>query len=202
MKIYETRTAPSPRRVRIFLAEKQLPMEFIEVDIANGENLSLMMKAKNPLAKIPILELDDGNCIAETVAICRYFETLYPHPPLFGEGAVGIAQVEMWQRFVEQHLFTNVGMCFQHTTGYFKDRMNPIAEYGVEAGKLASRFLDTLEQRLTESEFIAGVNFSIADITAFCAIDFARVVNIRLSDAHIELKRWYNLVNQRPSSRA
>jgi glutathione S-transferase len=202
MKIYETHTAPSPRRVRIFLAEKAIPMDYVQVDIAQGENLSSTMRAKNPMAKIPILELDDGTCISETISICRYFEALEPSPALFGEGAVEIAQVDMWQRFVEMHLFMNIGMCFQHTTGYFKDRMTPNKAYGLEAGVQATQFLDVLDKQLSRYPFVAGQSYSVADITALCAIDFARVVNIRLADSHSHLKRWYAAVNQRPSSKA
>lgn len=202
MKIYETHTAPSPRRVRIFLAEKAIPMDYVEVDITQGENLSSALRAKNPMAKVPILELDDGTCISETISICRYFESLKPQPALFGSSHLEIAQVDMWQRFVEMHLFMNIGMCFQHTTGYFKDRMKPNEEYGIEAGIQATQFLDVLDKQLSQHEYMAGEVFSVADITALCAIDFARVVNIRLTGAHLNLKRWYALVNLRPSTRA
>lgn len=202
MKIYETHTAPSPRRVRIFLAEKNIAMDYVQVDIANGENLSAQMRAKNPMAKIPILELDDGTCISETTSICRYFEELQPEPPLFGRTPLEKAQVDMWQRFVELHLFMQVGMCFQHTTGYFKDRMNPIKEYGVEAGKQAQAFLKILDARLALSSFIVGEQLSIADITALCAIDFARVVKIKTTEQQIHLNRWYAMMNERACSKA
>lgn len=202
MKIYETHTAPSPRRVRIFLAEKNIDMEYVQVDIAQGENLSEAMRAKNPMGKIPILELDDGTCISETISICRYFEELQGEPALFGRSGLEKAQIDMWQRFVELHLFSNVGMCFQHTTGYFKDRMKPINEYGIEAGKNARAFLNVLEERLTNSPYIGGQAFSVADITALCAIDFARVVKIRLNEQQTNLNRWYARVNARPSSKA
>lgn len=202
MKIYETHTAPSPRRVRIFLAEKNIPMEYVQVDIAKGENLSAAMRTKNPIAKIPILELDDGTCISETISICRYFEELQPEPPLFGRTPLEKAQVDMWQRFAELHLFMPIGMCFQHTTGYFKDRMTPIKEYGVEAGKLAQSFLNVLDERLALSPYIAGEHFSVADITALCAIDFGRVVKIKMTDQQLNLKRWYAMMNERASTQA
>lgn len=202
MKIYETHTAPSPRRVRIFLAEKNIAIEYVQVDIAKGENLSAAMRAKNPMAKIPILELDDGTCISETISICRYFEELQPEPPLFGRTPLEKAQVDMWQRFAELHLFMPIGMCFQHTTGYFKDRMTPIKEYGVEAGKQAQSFLNMLDERLALSPYIAGEHFSIADITALCAIDFGRVVKIKMTDQQLNLKRWYVMMNERASTKA
>ena len=112
MKIYETNTAPTPRRVRIFLAEKAIDMDYVQVDIEKGENLSKAMRAKNPIGKVPILELDDGTCISESDAICTYFEALQPEPSLLGSSALEKAQIAMWQRQVEFGLFMQVGMCF------------------------------------------------------------------------------------------
>jgi glutathione S-transferase len=174
----------------------------VQVDIQKGENLSTQMRTKNPIGKVPILELDDGTCISESDAICAYFEALQPEPYLFGETALEKGQVMMWQRQVEFCLFMQIGMCFQHSTGYFKDRMTPVPEFGKEAGINAMKFLSVLENRLAQSEFIAGNAFSIADITTLCAIDFARVVKIKLEDKHTNLKRWYEKVNSRPSAKA
>jgi glutathione S-transferase len=202
MKIYDTKTAPTPRRVRIFLAEKNIPMEYVQVDLQKGENLSKEMRAKNPIGKIPILELDDGTCISESDAICQYFEALQPEPLLFGETPLQKAQIAMWSRQVEFYLFMQIGMCFQHTTGYFKDRMNPIKEYGVEAGINASKFLNVLNSRLENSPFVAGDEFSIADITTICSIDFGRVVDVRMNEEHIALQEWYKRVSERPSAKA
>jgi glutathione S-transferase len=205
MKIYETKTAPNPRRVRMFLAEKGIDksqIEYVQVDIQKGENLSAEMRAKNPLGKIPILELDDGTCIAETDAICTYFEAIHPEPSLLGSTPIERATISMWQRQVEMALMLQVGMCFQHTTGYFKDRMVPVPEYGKEAGINASKYFNILERRLELNEFIAGDTFSIADITALCAIDFARVVDIRIKDEQTNLQRWYDNVSSRASAKA
>jgi glutathione S-transferase len=202
MKIYDTKTAPSPRRVRIFLAEKDIPMEYVQVDLQNGENISPQMRQKNPMGKIPILELDDGTCISEGASICLYFEELYPDINLLGNDPLEKANIDMWHRQVELYFFGQVGMCFQHTTGYFKDRMTPVKEYGEVAGKNAIDFLKVLEKRLSESEFIAADRFTIADITAMCAIDFARVVSIKMTDEQTNLKRWYKAVSSRPSAKA
>ena len=202
MKIYETKTAPNPRRVRMFLAEKGIGVDYVQVDIQKGENLSPQMRAKNPLGKIPILELDDGTCIAETDAICTYFEAIQPEPPLMGTTPIEKATISMWQRQVEFAFMMQVGMCFQHTTGYFKDRMTPVPEFGKEAGINAAIYLNILERRLGEKEFIAGNTFSIADITALCAMDFARVVKIRMTDEHVNLARWYEAVSNRASAKA
>lgn len=202
MKIYDTQTAPTPRRVRIFLAEKGIEMEYVQVDIEKGENLSEAMRAKNPLGKVPILELDNGTCIAESDAICSYFEALQPEPPLMGTTPEEKGVIAMWQRQVDLALFLQVGMCFQHSTGYFKDRMTPVPEFGKQAGINASKFMHLLNKRLANSEFIAGDTFTIADITALCAIDFARVIKIRPADDHHHLLRWHQAVSSRPSAGA
>ncbi|GAA5316865.1 MAG: glutathione S-transferase [Candidatus Pelagadaptatus aseana] len=202
MKIYETKTAPNPRRVRMFLAEKGIDMEYVQLDIAGGENLTPEMRAKNVTTKVPFLELDDGTCIGETMAICRYFEETNPETPLLGNTPLEKAEVEMWQRRVEFGFMLQVGFCFQHTTGYFKDRMNPVAEWGVEAGKNAVQFLELAEEQLGKHTYIAGDNFSAADISLLCAIDFARVVKIKPTDEQVNIKRWHELVSSRPSAKA
>ncbi|MCB1837499.1 MAG: glutathione S-transferase family protein [Alcanivoracaceae bacterium] len=202
MKIYETRTAPNPRRVRIFLAEKGIDVEYVQLDLQKGENISAEMLKKNPSGKVPVLELDDGTCIAETMAICRYFEALQPEPALMGKTPLEQAQIESWQRLVEFNFLVPVGMCFQHSTGYFRDRMTPVPEFGKVSGEMALGFLDKLEQRLGESTYVAGEQFSVADITLLCAIDFGRVVKLRLQDQHVHLKRWYEMVAARPSAQA
>ena len=199
MKIYQTRTAPNPRRVRIFLAEKGIDIDYVEVDIAAGENLTNEMRAKNSTTKIPFLELDDGTCIGETIAIFRYFEETNPENPLMGRTPLEKAQVEMWQRRIEFHLMMPVGMCFQHTTGYFKDRMKPVLEWGQISGENAFTYFSELNEHLKESSYLVGEYFSIADIVLLCAIDFARVVKIRPSDEHVNLLRWYKNVSARPS---
>ena len=202
MNIYDTKTAPTPRRVRIFLAEKGIDIEYVQVDLAKGENLSPEMRAKNPIGKIPVLELDDGTCIGESDAICLYFEALQPEPPLMGVTPLEKGVIAMWQRQIEMCLFNQVGMCFQHTTGYFKDRMTPVPEFGKVSGINANKYLSVLDKRLAENEFMAGDKFSIADITALCAIDFGRVVELRIGEDQVNLQRWYDQINSRPSVKA
>lgn len=201
MKIYEAKTAPNPRLVRFFLAEKGINIEYVQLDLAAGENLKEDMRKKNITTKVPFLELDDGTIIGETVAICRYFEEVQPEPALMGSTPLEKAIIEMWRRRVEFGFFVPVGMCFQHTTGYFKDRMTPVPEYGAVSGKMAIDFLDVLDAHLATNNFVAGESFSIADITLVVAIDFARVVKIRMADKHAHLKRWYDQVSSRPSNR-
>jgi glutathione S-transferase len=202
MKIYEASTAPNARRVRMFLAEKGIDMEYVQLDIGGGENLNAEMREKNVTTKIPFLELDDGTHLGETMAICRYFEELHPETPLLGTNPLQKAQIEMWQRRAEFYFLVPVGMCFQHTTGYFKDRMNPIAAWGEESGKNAVAFLDVLDAQLADNTYLAGEEFSVADITLLCTLDFARVMKIKLQDKHTNLQRWYELVSNRDSAKA
>jgi len=202
MKIYETKSAPNPRRVRVFLAEKGIEMNYVELDIGGGENLSAEMKAKNPTTKVPFLELDDGTCIGETLAICRYFEELYPESPLMGRNPLEKAQVEMWQRQIEFHFMLPVGMCFQHTSGYFKDRMTPIKEWGEISGKNALAYLEDLNEHLSHSKYLVNDYFSVADINLLCALDFARVVKIRPNPEYTHLLAWHERVSNRTSAKA
>ncbi|PJF39656.1 MAG: glutathione S-transferase [Phototrophicales bacterium] len=204
MKIYEMKIAPNPRRVRMFLAEKGITdVEYIQLDLQKGENRTEAFKKRNPMMKVPVLELDDGTCIAETVAICRYFEEAYPDKPaLMGSSPIEKSQIEMWQRWAEFYFLMPTGMCFQHSSGYFKDRMTPIEQWGKECAKHVKTFMVFLDQRLKDSQFLAGEEFSIADITAFCTVDFNKVNRIAISDEQTHLKRWYQEVASRPSSQA
>lgn len=203
MKLYEMAKAPNPRRVRMFLAEKGLldQVNRIEIDIAKGENLSTDFSAKNPMQKVPVLELDDGSCISETAAICRYFEEHYPETPkLLGNDANEKAIIEQWTRWVDFYLFLPIGMGFQHTTGFFKDRMTPIKEWGEANIGEAMKFFDFLDTHLKDKEFIVYDRLTAADINAFCSVDFGRVVNLTVNESHPHLKQWYERMKTRPSA--
>lgn len=204
MKIYETRVAPNPRRVRVFLAEKGLgsDIDYVQIDLQKGENLSAEFRQKNPMAKVPVLELDDGTWIAESVAICRYFEEIQPEPTLMGRNPLEKAQVEMWQRWLELYFLMPTGMCFQHTSGYFKDRMTPNKEWGEDCGKASAKFFKKLDAHLEGKQFILGDYFSIADITALCTVDFNKVNSLRIQPEHKNLQAWYERMNARPSAKA
>ena len=131
MKLYDGGRAPNPRRVRIFLAEKGIEVPIVPVDMGALEHKSETLTRLNPLQRLPVLELDDGTVLTETVAICRYFEALHPEPALFGKGALGMAQVEMWQRRVEMHLFFPVAQAFRHLHPAMKDWEAPqVGEWG------------------------------------------------------------------------
>ena len=202
MKLYDSKVAPNPRRVRIFLAEKGIEVPTVQVDIASGENRKSPYIDKNPLGGTPMLELDDGTCIAETVAICRYFEAKQPNPPLMGTDAKDQAVVEMWQRRMELELFRHVTGCFQNTHDFFKGRIEQIPAFGEVCRKTARARLAWLDGDLANRPFIAGDRYTIADITALCALDFGRVVEIRIAPEQKNLLRWYESVSSRPSAKA
>ena len=202
MILYDSRVAPNPRRVRIFLAEKGVSVPIRQVDIGSAENRKPPFLAKNPLGGLPVLELDDGTCIAESVAICRYFEELHPTPPLMGEGARDRAIVEMWSRRTELELWRFVTGCFQHTHDYFKGRIEQVPAWGELCRKTARERLTWFDRELAGRPFIAGECYTIADITALCALDFGRVVDIRIAPEQKHLARWHEAVSARPSAKA
>jgi glutathione S-transferase len=203
MKIYNSSTAPNPRRVRIFLAEKGIQVPYEEVDIVAAVNRQPEFKQRvNPLGEVPVLELDDGTHICESVAICRYFEELHPDPPLMGTGPLDKAMVEMWNRRMEFHIFRPVTDTFRNQAQFFKGRIPQVPEYVEVARRAAERGYAWLDEVLANSRFIAGERFTIADITALCAIDFGRVSKIRIQPEQKNLTRWREEVGARPSAKA
>ncbi len=202
MKIYEDRSAPNPRRVRIFVAEKQVEIPYEQIDLASQQQLGEAFLAINPLAQLPVLELDDGRYISESVAICRYFELLQPEPSLFGETADQQVGIEMWNRRAELNLLLNIAHCFQHGHPFFAQTKPQSAEYAQIARQRAIDSLIQFNGWLADRPYIAGDQFSIADITALCAIDFARVVKLRIDPSCQHLADWHQRVSARPSSQA
>ena len=178
MILYDSSFAPNPRRVRIFMAEKNVEVPIQQIDIGKAENRESPYIDKNPLAGLPMLELDDGTCIAESVAICRYFEEQHPDPPLMGVEAVDRAVVEMWNRRMEFELLQTIAGVFRHTHEFFKGRVNQVPEYGEACRVAAPAKLEWLDRELADRPFIAGPRYTIADITALCSIDFGRVSDI------------------------
>ncbi len=202
MKLYDSAMAPNPRRVRIFLAEKGITVPTVQVDIGKAANRSPEFLAKNPLGGLPVLELDDGSFLAESVAICLYFELLHPTPPLLGTDARDKAFVEMWQRRMELGLLSNTAGCFRNTHAFFKGRIPQVAEYGAVCKEAAVKQLAWLDGELAKTRFIAGDRYTIADITALVGIDFGKVSDIRLLPEQKNLARWYDEVSTRPSAKA
>ena len=202
MKLLEFTAAPNPRRVRVFLAEKGINVPTEQVDISKAANREPAFLAKNPMGGVPILELDDGTIIAESVAICRYFEELHPEPPLLGVDATDRALVEMWNRRMELYLLSNSAGAFRMTHEFFKGRIRQVPEYGEVCREAALKQLEFLDDVLADREFIAGERYTIADITALIGIDFGRVTGIRIADGQKNLARWHQAVSTRPSAKA
>ena len=202
MKIYDSNTAPNPRRVRIFLAEKGIQIPYEQVDLGKAVNRRPEFRQKNPLMTVPVLELDDGTCIAETVAICRYFEELHPNPSLLGVDAKDRALVEMWQRRMELELLLPIADAFRQRHDFFKGKIRQVPEYAEAQKQNAEERLTWLNDVMASRPFIAGDRYSIADITALVAIDFGRVSKIAIQPNQTHLKRWHETVSARPSAKA
>lgn len=203
MRLFDGGKAPNPRRVRIFLAEKGIEVPLVTVDMGAMGHRQPEIAERNPLRRLPVLELDDGTILTETVAICRYFEELQPEPALFGSGALGKARVEEWQRRMELNLFSAVAAAFRHLHPAMKEWEVPqIAEWGEANKPRALEFLAILDRELAGREFIAGDNYSIADITGLTAIDFMKPARITVPDELVHVRRWHDSVSLRPSARA
>jgi glutathione S-transferase len=203
MKLFDGARAPNPRRVRIFLAEKGLAVPLVSVDMGAMAHRGADVTARNPLQRLPVLELDDGTVLTETVAICRYFEELHPSPPLFGEGALGKAKVEMWQRRIELNLFFPVAQAFRHLHPAMKEWEVPQVPAWGEANKpKALEFLEILDRELATRDFAAGDRYSIADITGLVALDFMKPARIVVPDALAHVTRWHAALKARPSAAA
>jgi glutathione S-transferase len=202
LKLYDFTLAPSPRRVRIFLAEKGIDVELVQLDIMRNANRTPEFYKKNPLGSLPILEFDDGTFLSESVAICRYFEELQPEPNLFGLDARERAIVEMWNRRIELEIFAPVGHVWSHLSEVAKGRGRRIPEFGEIQKRAAIDRITWLDGELCGREFIAGDRYTIADITTLRMIDFARTIDIRIQPEQLNLARWHREVSSRHSAKA
>jgi glutathione S-transferase len=202
MKIYESHSAPNPRRVRMFLAEKGVEVPYEEIDIVKAVNRGEDFRRKNPLSTVPVLELDDGTCISESVAICRYFEEVHPQPPLFGTDAKQRALVEMWNRRMEFNVLQPIADAFRQRHDFFKGRIRQLPDYAEVQRLNAEDGLAWLDRELGAHRFVAGDQFSIADITAVVAVDFGRVSKIAIKPDQQNLARWHAEISARPSAKA
>jgi glutathione S-transferase len=202
MKLYDSKMAPNPRRVRIFLAEKGIQVPDDQVDLAKAQNRSPEFLKINPMGGVPVLQMDDGTNLAESVAICRYFEETHPEPRLMGIDARDKAVVEMWQRRMELNLFSTVTGCFRNTSEFFKGRIPQVPEYGEVCRQAAEKAFGMVDGFLADRKFIAGERYTIADITALVAVDFAKLIKLRVSPEQKNLARWHEAVSSRPSAKA
>lgn len=200
MKLYELAPTPSARRVSIFLAEKGIDIPRVNVDIRGGENLSAEFKAKSLNGRIPLLELDDGSYLCESVTICRYLDEIHPSVnSLFGNDALERAKIEMWQRIVELQGLMVAFQAFRNLSGIYKDRENYVEAWGKESRQRVIDFLPTLDQQLAKSPFIACDRFSVADISAYVFISFIKNLDIEVADNLPHLKAWFTTMAQRPA---
>jgi glutathione S-transferase len=203
MKLYDGGRAPNPRRVRVFLAEKSVSIPLVAVDMGALEHRGDALAARNPLKQLPVLELDDGTIITESIAICRYIEALHPEPALFGRTALEQAHVEMWQRRIEFRLLGAVAAAFRHTHPAMAEWEVPqVAEWGEANRPKALEAMAWLDGELASRPFIAGEAISVADITAMIALDFTKPAKITIPPELEHLSRWYAAMKSRPSASA
>lgn len=200
MKLYDGGKAPNPRRVRIFLAEKGVDVPLEPVDMGALGHKSEAVTKRNPLQRLPVLELGDGTALSESVAICRYFEALYPQPSLMGQTPLEVATIEMWERRCEHHFLAPVAQAFRHTHPAMATWEVPqVAEWGEANKPKALDFIRLLDGELANRDFIAGDHYSIADITATVATDFMKPARIAIPDDVPNFTRWYEAMKARPS---
>ena len=207
MIFYDCSTAPNPRRARMFLAEKGLSPETHDISIAKGEQLDAAFLAVNPRATIPVLVTDAGTVLTENLGIAAYLEAAHPEPPLMGRTADEKGLVLMWNAIVEQQGGAPVAEALRNTHPAFENRAIPGPDHYAQIPELAergqartARFFDLLDERLQDSPFLATDHFTLADISAFVFVDFARVIKMRVPEANTATLAWQEAIRERPSS--
>ena len=208
MKFYDCQSAPSPRRVRIFLAEKGVELASVQVDLGAGEHLGETFRSLNPDCTVPVLELDDGTALTESFAICQYLESVYPDPPLMGRDDRERALVTQWNAKVESQGLAAVAEAFRNRSRGFTGRaltgpegFGQIPELVERGRRRAELFLARLDAELAEREFVAGDVFTVADITALVTVDFAGRIKLPLPEGADNLHRWHEVVSARPGAK-
>ena len=202
MKLYDLPPSPNARRVRIFIAEKGLEIPAVAVDMTKGENKTPDYLAKNSLGKMPMLELDDGTCITESAAICRYLEDIHPEPPLLGLNAVERAQVEMWNRRMELEILLPSINVFAHTHEMWKGVWTQIPEWGELCRENALARLEWLDGEIAGREYVVNDTYTVADITLQCALVLGKAVGVRVPENLSNVNAWFERVAPRPTARA
>ena len=200
MKLYNNEMANSPRKVRMFIAEKNISdIVIINIDLMSGEHKTPEYRAIAPNSRIPALELDDGTVIMESTAICRYLESLYPEPNLFGENPIEIASIEMWQARIYNELMIPLAMAFRHLHPGMSEMEIQNKEYGETQKTIGIKSLKYFDAALAESEFIAADRFTFADIQMITTTDFFIGLNRLTLDDYPEIKRHSKLMSERSS---
>ncbi|EKO36403.1 glutathione S-transferase, N-terminal domain protein [SAR86 cluster bacterium SAR86E] len=200
MKLYDNKMANSPRKVRMFLAEKKITnVEMVEINMMEGEHKTPEYRAIAPNSRIPALQLDDGTVIMESTAICRYLESLHPEPNLFGESPIEIASIEMWQARIFNELMIPLAMGFRHLHPAMSALETQNKEYGETQKNIGIKSLKYFNSVLSESEFVAGDRYTFADIQMITTTDFFIGLNRLNLDDYPEIKRHTELMSQRES---
>ena len=200
MKLYNNEMANSPRKVRMFIAEKNISdIEIINIDLMSGEHKTPEYRAIAPNSRIPALELDDGTVIMESTAICRYLESLYPEPNLFGESAIEIASIEMWQARIYNELMIPLAMAFRHLHPGMSNMEIQNKDFGETQKSIGIKSLKYFDTVLSESKFVAGDRFTFADIQMITTTDFFIGLNRLSMGDYPEIKRHFNLMSERSS---
>ena len=202
MILHDLSAGMHPRRVRIFMAEKGLSIERREVDAAGGANAMPDFLRLNPLGKLPVLELDDGSAIAESLAICRYLEAIHPQPPLMGKTPQASAHIEMWTLRMDHELSQPIALAFVHSSDFYRGRLEQVPEVALWARARALQTMTWLDGELAGRSHIAGEDYSLADIVAQCAFVLGKAVSLRIPAAQANLMRWFADVSARPTARA
>jgi glutathione S-transferase len=209
MKLYDYAPAPSPRRVRIFLAEKGIALPTVQIDLRAGEQFAAGFRAVNPECTVPVLELDDGTRIADAMAICVYFEALQPSPALMGRDPVARATIAAAERRAERDGFLAMVEAFRNSRPAFKTHALPGPDSYEQIPALAergrarmARFFAVMDAALADRPFVAGADYSIADITTLVTVDFAKWIKLAIPEECANLRRWYDTVAARPSAKA
>ncbi len=207
MIFYDCSTAPSPRRARMFLAEKGLTLETHDISLAHGAQHSEAFHKINPRATVPVLVTDAGSVLTENLAIATYVEATHPEPPLMGTTPDEKANVMMWTAIAEQQGGMPIAEALRNSHPAMKNRALPgpldlaqIPELAERGLKRAEAFFDTLEARLGESDYLATNSFTLADITAYVFVDFARVIRLRIPEACPKTQAWFDKISARPSA--
>jgi glutathione S-transferase len=191
-----------PRRVRIFMAEKGLAIDRREVDAAGGANARPDFLRLNPLGKLPVLELDDGSAIAESLAICRYLEAMQPLPSLMGRSSQASAHIEMWTLRMDHELSQPIALAFLHSGDFYRGRIEQVPEVASWARGCALQTMTWLDGELAGRSHIAGEDYTMADIVAQCACVLGKAVGLRIPPEMTHLSRWFAQVSARPTARA
>lgn len=202
MKLYNDPFAPSPRRVRMFMAEKAIDYQRIDLSIAKGDTQHADFLAINPLGEVPVLELDDGQRLTESLAICRYLESLVAEPPLLGQTPLEQAQIDAMVQRLMFRAYVPTTLAFRHTHKFWQGRITQVAEFGALAKQQVLDEWQRLNDLLADRHYMAGERFSFADIVAVTTLDFGKPSGIRLQENQTHLKRWYDEVASRPSAQA